>query len=225
MEQSPSWEANRFLASQEILRFLWNPKVHYRTHKCPPPVPILSQLDPVHAPHPTSWIFILILSSHLCLGLPSGPFPLSFPHQNLFTPLFTPTRATCPIHLIILDFITRTIWGEEYRSLSSSLCNNIKIHFLQTGCEYITESDSSSYKFSSSVKGYDFIEEQKTPQLLKRAMLQGTTLHSVSVHTYSMSDGCSKGDRELTSNRKSYLMHTNRTHANTLPVISIKFLI
>ena len=43
MVQSPSWEANWFAASQEIPRISRNTKVHYRTHKRPPPVSILGQ--------------------------------------------------------------------------------------------------------------------------------------------------------------------------------------
>ena len=50
MVQSPSWEANWFADSQEIPRILCNPKVHYRTHKRPPPVRILGQPNPVHIP-------------------------------------------------------------------------------------------------------------------------------------------------------------------------------
>jgi len=50
MVQSPSWETNWFAASQEIPRISRNTKVHYRTHKRPPPVSIMGQPNPVHIP-------------------------------------------------------------------------------------------------------------------------------------------------------------------------------
>ena len=123
MVQSPSWEANWFAASQEIPRISRNPKVHYRTHKRPPPVSILGQPNPVHI-HTSHFLEIHPnIITHLRLGLPSGLLPSGFPTKTLYTPLSSPIHATCPAHLILFDFITRTILGEAYKSFSSSLCN------------------------------------------------------------------------------------------------------
>ena len=92
MVQSFSWEANWFAASQEIPRISRNPKVHYHTHKRPPPVSILGQPNPVHIP-----------SSHLLEMHPNTTHPstprspqrspsLRFPHQDpIHPPLLTHT--------------------------------------------------------------------------------------------------------------------------------------
>ena len=92
----------------------------YRIQKCL----FLSWASSIQSipPHPTSWRSILILSSLLRLGLQSGFFPSGFSTKTLYTPLLSPIRATCPAHLVLLAFITRT-FGEQCRSLSSSLCS------------------------------------------------------------------------------------------------------
>jgi len=123
MEQSPSWEANRFSASQEIPCILLKPEVHYRIHKCPPPVPILSQIDQVHA------LTSHFPKIHLNIILPSTPgstkwyLSLRFSHQNSVYASPLPHTRYMARPSNIFDFITRKILDEEYRSLSWSLCN------------------------------------------------------------------------------------------------------
>jgi len=50
MGKNPSWEANRLSASKKFPAFYGNRRFTTALLKCPPPIPILSQLDPVHAP-------------------------------------------------------------------------------------------------------------------------------------------------------------------------------
>ena len=102
MVQSPFWESNWFAASQEIPRISRNPKVHYRTHKRPPPVSILGQPNPVHIP--TS--HLLEIHPNIHPSTPRSPQwspSLRFPHQDPIHPLSSPIRATCQTHLILLD--------------------------------------------------------------------------------------------------------------------------
>jgi len=86
---------------------------------CPYPQPDRSNPS---APHPTFSRSIPTLPFHLRPGLPSGLFPLGFPHPTPVHISHLPSiRATFPAHLILLFLISRTILGEEYRSLSSPL--------------------------------------------------------------------------------------------------------
>ena len=91
MVQSPSWEANWFAASQEIPSISRNPKVHYHTHKRPPPVSILGQPNQVHIP--TSHL-LEINPNIIHPSMPRSPqwSSLWFPHQDpIHPPLLTDT--------------------------------------------------------------------------------------------------------------------------------------
>ena len=114
MEHGPSWLANIFSASQEILRGLRNPNVHYRVRNSPTPGPILSQINPVHVPLASSFLKthfnILLLSApgtskwSLSVGLPRQNSACAFPPYVLLAP---------PIPLF-LTFVAGIIC-EEYR--------------------------------------------------------------------------------------------------------------
>ena len=118
VQQSP-WDANRFSASQEIPCISWDPKVHYRKRKCPKPVSILSQINPVHGP------LSHFLKIHLNVILPSTPrsskccLSFRFLCQNpVYASPFPHTRyMPCPTHSSRFYHPTIIGWGVQIGSI------------------------------------------------------------------------------------------------------------
>jgi hypothetical protein len=102
-------------ARQEMSRLLWNQKTRYRVYKSSEPVRKPSQMNLIQIPNPISSTFVLILSYHLRLSLPSE-LPSGFPTTFLYTFLIFAA------HVNLLDVIL-IIFGEQCELWSSSLSN------------------------------------------------------------------------------------------------------
>jgi hypothetical protein len=118
VEQKPSWEASRFSASQKCSLILWKEKVHYRVQNSSPPVPVLNQTDPVHAPIPLledSYYYYppIYVSVFQVVSYPQVSPPKLCMH--FFSPPYM-LHITCLAQLSILELITQIIFGEEYRA-------------------------------------------------------------------------------------------------------------
>jgi len=111
MKQSPSWENNCFQTVKKFPAF-------YGTRSFVTAFTGARRLSLFWArsiqstpSHPTFWISILILPSHLRLDMPRDLFPSSFSTTILCTYLLSPMRVTCLAHLILLYLITRIIFS------------------------------------------------------------------------------------------------------------------
>jgi hypothetical protein len=109
VDQIPSYEADVSSDGEEIFRF-----IHYRVYNVPP-----------------TWD-ILILSSHLRLGLPSGVFSSGFPTNIQYVFISFPTGATYPAHLI-LDFVNWMLFNVMLQIAKIIMESTLSCFFLPPG--------------------------------------------------------------------------------------------
>ena len=116
MKYSLSWKSNRSSTIQNIFTISWNMNFHYRIHSSTPPVPVMSQKNPVQD------IPYRFLKIHFDIIFPSTPrySKWSFSFQTVHTFLFFPTCATCSAHFFLLDLIT-LMTGNKLTTKSAKL--------------------------------------------------------------------------------------------------------
>lgn len=136
MEQNPPWQSNSFSGSRNSPH-LWKPKFRSPGHKRLPPVSFLSHNDTAHA-LAFCWVITLMLSSRVCLDLPSGHFPSGVTNKTPYTVTLCPMPVTCPTSLICLELINWIAIGDTLLHINYILtvvaCCRLRQFFCSNNC-------------------------------------------------------------------------------------------